>query len=88
MRYINQDKKQINISKLVRETIDAMPIGTKFYGWELRNLCVRGNPEIENAYVETFIKSMRMYRRASVVCISHSRSQYMKVEPHVISGGN
>jgi len=75
----NKNKRFGIAAKAVREIIRAMPEGNFFYGWELRDLCVRAYPELKNMYVETFLREMREYCHDSYILVSRSESKYKKV---------
>lgn len=70
---------RITIASAVRKVIDDMPVGTEFSGYELRERVLKIIPQANHAYVETFLKSIRKYRRRQVVCINNNRSIYKKV---------
>ena len=70
----------VSCAKTVKEVIKALPIGAEFFGWELKNECVKLQPALKNMYVETFIKTMRMRCREQYICIDHKKSLYKKVE--------
>ena len=69
-----------NISEAVRQTIDAMPIGYKFDGYQLRALV---NARTKNAtaktYIDTLLRLARLYRRDQIRCINRHKSKYEKV---------
>lgn len=79
MRYTDRNGKPINIRKIVRDVIFAMPVGTKFSGYDLKDMCIANHPELENAYVETFLKTMRFSAREICKCVNHNNSIYMRV---------
>lgn len=72
-------KDFINCAKLVRTTVQAMPNGQTFNGWELKKLCVKQNPKLKNTYVDTFLREMRASCRQQVVCINRRESLYQKI---------
>lgn len=81
MKHINNDGQKICIRKTVYALLKAMPVGTEFHGWELKDECVKVHPELKNAYIETFIRAMRHIRQDygfNIVCINGNESLYRK----------
>lgn len=66
-------------AKAVREVLRAMPEGTQFTGWELKEKCVALYPELKNMYIETFLREMRGCCKSQYELISRNESLYKKI---------
>lgn len=71
------------LKQVVCKVIDELPEGREFFAWELKDFCVAECPELKEKFVESFLKTMRMNRRDSVICIHHGKSKYRKVNPEI-----
>lgn len=67
------------ITKAVNKIIDTMPNGKTFHGWELKDKCVELYPELQNVYVDTFLRTMRANRKSNYTLIDRGESLYKKI---------
>ena len=73
------DIRVIYASDCVRKVIRAMPEGYTFNGWELKNMCVKLQPQLKNMYVETFLREMRAHCKSMYICENRAQSLYSKI---------
>lgn len=73
------DKEKLSVAKAVAYVVDKMRDGEEISGYELKQRCCRLNPDLSGHYVETFLRKMRLNRRAEMVCINRTRSIYVKL---------
>lgn len=68
-----------SVKDLVIKFIEELPIGTRFYGHEVKSYVVRYMPEKEHCYVDSFLRTARRFCRESFKAINGSKSLYEKV---------
>jgi len=68
-----------SIAEAVRQAVDKLPVGTEFFGNELKREVVKLYPKARCCYVDTCLRKLRMYRRKQVRCKDITKSLYVKV---------
>jgi hypothetical protein len=76
---MSETKEKLTMAKVVRDAILAMPIGTKFHGWELENRVKEIWHKHPNSYTETTMRVARRVARDSFKCLSAPKSLYERI---------
>ena len=72
-------KKHKEIRIAVCKAIDSFEDGEKFNGKMIQSKAAEFYPGIKEAYLETIMRYMRMYRRDVCVCVDRCNSIYQKM---------
>lgn len=77
--------RNFSVGFAVKTVLDNMPKGTVFHGWMLKKKCVEINPALEEKYVDTFLRNMRLYCSEDYVLEEKikAKSLYKKVSKAV-----
>lgn len=74
------NEKNINTQKdAIIYVINNMPVGQRFYGWELQQMVAEYIPKASRCYVDTILRSAREYCREKYRAINAAKSLYERI---------